>query len=111
MFSFLLAGIGVSLALYGQWFFSSTERISGAARNYMVSTMQPVCVQRQLSLRQGAKPSDDQISKYCMCIGGQIADNTTYKRLTSDSSAPDVREYLKQQAEAAGQTCRMWMGL
>jgi GYF domain 2 len=111
VFFLMLAGTGVALALYGQWFFNSTERISGATRDYVMSTMQPACVQRQMSLRQGIKPSDEQISKYCQCFSIQMADNTTYKGLTRDSNAPDVQAYLKQQAEAAGQTCRTWMSL
>lgn len=109
VFSLLLLGIGLSLALYGQWFFSSNERISGGTRDWAMNKMQSSCVQRQMSLKQGANPSDDQISKYCRCVSIQIADNTTYKRLASDSTAPDVREYLKQQAEAAGQACRTWV--
>jgi uncharacterized integral membrane protein len=108
LFVFLLVGIGGSLAIYGHWFFSSTERISGGTRDYVMSKMQPACLQRQMSLKQGANPSDDQISKYCTCVGTQIADNTTYKRLASDSTAPDVQKYLKQQAEAAGQACQVW---
>jgi hypothetical protein len=109
VFSLLLLGIGLSLALYGQWFFGSNELISGGIREYVMSKTQPVCVQRQMSLKQGANPSDDQISKYCTCVSIQIADNTTYKRLASDSTAPDVREYIKQQAEAAGQACQTWV--
>jgi hypothetical protein len=109
VFSLLLLGIGLSLALYGQWFFASNELISGATRDFALSTMQPTCVRRQMSLRQGATPSDEQIAKYCRCVGSQIAYNTTYKRLTSDPTAPDVLEYLKQQAEAAGQACRTWV--
>jgi hypothetical protein len=73
--------------------------------------MQPGCVQRQASLRQGAKPSDEQITKYCQCFSIAMADNTTYKELTRDANAPDVQAYLKQQAEAAGRECRTWMGL
>jgi hypothetical protein len=109
LFVFLFAGIGGSLALYGQWFFSSTERITGATRDFAISTMQPTCVRRQNSLRQGAAPSDEQIAKYCTCVGIQMADGMTYKRLASDSNAPDVLEYLKQQAETAGAACRTWM--
>jgi hypothetical protein len=56
-----------------------------------------------MSLKQGA--SDEQISKYCRCVTIQLADNTTYNRLARDSTAPDQREYLKQQAEAAQQDC------
>jgi uncharacterized integral membrane protein len=59
VFSLLLFGIGLSLALYGQWFFSSTERISGGTRDYVMNKMQPVCVQRQMSLKQGANPSSN----------------------------------------------------
>jgi hypothetical protein len=110
VFVILLVSIGLSLALYGQWFFSSTERISGGTRDYVMSKMQPGCVQRQMSLKQGANPSDEQISKYCQCVSIYIADNTTYKGLTRDS-APDVLEYLKKQAGAAGRECRTWMGL
>lgn len=109
LFVFLFAGIGGSLALYGQWFFASNEVISGPTRDYTISTMQPTCVRRQVSLRQGTDPSDEQIAKYCRCVGIQIADGMTYKRLASDSNAPDVLEYLKQQAEAAGAACRTWM--
>ena len=109
LFVFLLAGIGGSHALYGQWFFASNELISGATRDYAISKMQPTCARRQNSLRQGAAPSDEQIGKYCMCVGIQIADGMTYKRLASDTNAPDVLEYLKQQAEAAGAVCRTWM--
>ena len=109
MFSLLLLGIGLSLALYGKWFFGSNELISGGIREYVMSKTQPVCVQRQMSLKQGANPSDDQISKYCTCVSIQIANNTTYKRLASDSTAPDVREYLKQQTVAAGQACQTWV--
>jgi hypothetical protein len=105
----LLLGIGLSLALYGKWFFGSNELISGGTREYVMSKTQPVCVLRQMSLKQGANPSDDQISKYCTCVSIQIADNTTYKRLASDSTAPDVREYLKQQTVAAGQACQTWV--
>jgi hypothetical protein len=108
VFSLLLLGIGVSLALYGQWFFASNDLISGATRDYAVGTMQPACVRRQTSLRQGTAPSDEQIAKYCTCVGIRMADGMTYKRLASDSNAPDVLEYLKQQAEAAGQACRAW---
>jgi uncharacterized integral membrane protein len=106
VFALLFVGIGVLLALHGQWFFSSTERISGATRDYAMKTMHPVCVQRQMSLRQGQNPSDEQISKFCQCFSSHMADNTTYKGLTRDSNAPDVQAYLKQQAETAGQECR-----
>jgi hypothetical protein len=109
LFSLLLLGIGVSLALYAQWFFGSNELISGATRDYATSTMQPTCVRRQNSLRQGAAPSDEQIAKYCTCVGIKMADGMTYKRLASGSNAPDVLEYLKQQAEAAGQAGRTWV--
>jgi hypothetical protein len=111
VFALLLAGIGTALALYGQWFFSSTEPITGATRDFVMKTMQPACVRRQTSLKQGPKPSDEQITKYCQCFSITMADNTTYKGLTRDSNAPDVQAYLKQQAEAAGQECRTWMGL
>ncbi|WP_426527191.1 DUF4339 domain-containing protein [Bradyrhizobium sp. McL0615] len=111
VFVISFVGIGMLLALYGQWFFSSTERISGATRDYAMKSMQPVCVRRQMSLRQGQNLSDEQISKYCQCVGIHIADNTTYKGLTRDSNAPDVVEYLKRQAETAGRECRTWMGL
>jgi hypothetical protein len=93
VFSLLLLGIGLSLALYGKWFFGSNELISGGTREYVMSKTQPVRAQRQMSLKQGANPSDDQISKYCTCVSIQIADNTTYKRLASDSTAPDVRTH------------------
>jgi len=109
LFAFLLICIGGALALYGQWFFNSGERISGATRNWMMGNIQSSCIRRQASLKQGAPLGDDQISKYCNCVSIQIADNTTYKRLVSDQTAPDVREYLKQQAEAAGQSCRVWV--
>jgi hypothetical protein len=71
VFSLLLLGIGLSLALYGKWFFGSNELISGGTREYVMSKTQPVCVQRQMSLKQGANPSDDQISKYCTCVSIQ----------------------------------------
>jgi len=77
VFSLLLLGIGLSLALYGKWFFGSNELISGGTREYVMSKTQPVRAQRQMSLKQGANPSDDQISKYCTCVSIQIADNTT----------------------------------
>jgi hypothetical protein len=84
-----------SLAPYGQWFFGSNELISGGTREYVMSKMQPVCVQRQMSLKQGANPSDDQISKYCTCVSIQIADNTTYKRLASDSTAVWTENHIR----------------
>ncbi len=110
VFAMSFVGIGVLLALYGQWFFSSTEPISGATRDFTMKTMQPACDKRQMSLRQGQNPSDEQISKYCQCFSIKMADNTTYKGLTRDADAPDVRAYLKQQAEAAGRECRTWVG-
>ena len=111
LFAVLITGISVALALYGQWFFSSTEPISGATREFVMKTIQPACVRRQMSLRQGPKPSDEQISKYCQCSSVIIADNTTYNAMTMDLNAPDVQAHLKQQAEAAGRECRTWMGL
>ena len=109
MFSFLLVGIGCALVLYGQWFFGSNAQISGSTRDYVIRKVQHACIERQMSLRQGASPSDAQISNYCTCVGIQLAENTTYKGLASDTTAPNVRDYLKQQAEAAGQACRAWM--
>ena len=103
----MLLGIGLSLALYGKWFFGNNELISGGTREYIISKTQPVCAERQMSLKQGANPSDDQISKYCTYVSIQIADNTTYKRLAT--TAPDVREYLKQQAVATGQAYQTWV--
>ena len=111
VFVLLLVGIGTALTLYGQWFFSSTEPVSGATRDFVMKTMQPACVQRQMSLRQGPKPSDEQISKFCQCASSYMADNTTYSGLIRDSNAPDVQAHLKQQAETAGRECRTWMGL
>ena len=66
-----------------------------------------------MSLKQGANPSDEQISKYCQCVSIYIADNTTYKGLDGKilRGTPDVLAYLKQQTEAAGRECRTWMGL
>jgi GYF domain 2 len=109
VFSLLLVGIGCAFVLYGQWFFGSNEQISGSTRDYVIRKVQHVCIQRQMSLKQGASPSDAQISNYCTCVSIQLAEKTTYKRLASDTTAPDVRDYLKQQAEAAGQACRTWM--
>ncbi len=109
LFVFLLAGIGGSLTLYGQLFLASNELISGATRDYVISKVQTTCVRHQNSLRQGAAPSDEQIANYCQCSGLQVADGMTYKRLASDTNAPDVLAYLKQQAEAAGAACRTWM--
>lgn len=111
VFVFLVVGISCSLWVYGHWFFGSNERISGKTRDWFVNKVEPGCIQRQTSLKQGAIPSDAQISKFCTCFSSQMANNTTYKRLASDADAPDVREYLKQQAEAAGQACRTAMGL
>jgi hypothetical protein len=111
MFALILAAVSALLALYGQWFFSSTDKISGATRAFTMKTMQPACVQRQMSLRQGANPSAEQIVKFCQCFSTSMADNTTYKGMTRDLKAPDVQEHLKKQAEEAGQTCRTWMGL
>ena len=110
VFSLIFAAIGVSLALYGQWFFSSTERISGATRDHFAKTMQSACIQRQVSLGQAERLSSDQISKYCTCVSNQIADGTTYEGMMRDTAASDTQQYLKQQAEAAGQTCRNRMG-
>lgn len=109
VFVILLVSIGLLLAVYGQWFFSSTAQISGGIRDWTMNKIRSSCVQRQTSLRQGENPSDDLISMYCSCISIQISDNTTYKGLASDSTAPDAREYLKKQAEAAGQACRTRM--
>ena len=75
VFILLLVGVGTTLALYGQWFFNSTEPVSGATRDFVIKTMQPACVQRQMSLRQGPNPSDEQISKYCQCASIKMADN------------------------------------
>ena len=111
VFAILFVLIGMSVALYGQWFFSSDKNVSGATRDFVIKTVQPGCVRRQMPLRQGGKPSDEQISKYCQCFSITMADNTTYKGLTRDVDAPDVQAYLKQQAEAAGRECRTWMGL
>jgi GYF domain 2 len=110
VFSLLLVGIGCAFVLYAQWFFGSNERISGSTRDYVVNKMQLSCVQRQRSLKQGSSPSDAQISSYCSCVSNKMADITTYKRLVIDPTAPDVREYLKRQAEATGQACRTSMG-
>ncbi len=111
VFVTMLAGTGIALALYGQWFFSSDENISGATRDFMMATMQPACVKRQTSLKQDSKPSDEQISKYCQCSSSYMADNTTYKGVMRDLNTPDGLAHLKQQAEAAGQQCRTQMGL
>jgi hypothetical protein len=110
VFSLLLVGIGCAFVLYAQWFFGSNERISGSTRDYVINKMQLSCVQRQRSLKQGSSPSDAQISSYCSCVSNKMADITTYKRLVIDPTAPDVREYLKRQAEATGQACRTSMG-
>ena len=48
----MLAVIGISLALYKQWFFSSTESITGATRDYFTKRMYSSCVQRRDSLER-----------------------------------------------------------
>lgn len=108
IFACMLAGVVVSLALYGHWFFGTTETISGATRDDYMSKMQSGCIQKQKSLNQGL--TDELISKYCWCLSEQMAANTTYKQLASDANAPDVQDYLRRQAEAAGQTCQGRLG-
>ncbi len=105
---FVLGAFACTLVIYGQWFFSSNEKISGATRDHVIRKVQDACIARQLSLRQ-ANPAEVQISIYCTCVGIHMAENTTYKRLASDTNEPDVQDYLKQQAAAAGQYCRTWI--
>ncbi len=88
--------------VYGEVFFSSSEKISGEARKTFVGSMSRACVQKQLSFGQNI--SEAEIDKYCTCASEKMADSTTYKQLGSEPDASALAE-LKQKVEAAGSAC------
>ncbi len=102
-FAALLTGILAALFVYGELFFSSTEKISGAARNSTVADIHGTCVQRQRSISQAA--TEAQIQSYCTCVSEKLADSTTYRHLGTKLDASALAD-LRQRAEAVGAACR-----
>lgn len=102
-FTALFAGIMGGLVVYGEIFFSSTEAISGEARQFVITTMHRSCVQKQRSLGQNI--TEAQIDTYCTCASEKLAENTTYQQLGRPLDVSATAD-LKQKAEAIGYACR-----
>jgi GYF domain 2 len=98
----LLVAILGCLKVYGDFFFTGTDLISGEARKSFAADAQRACVRKQRSL--GLNVTETQIDKYCGCMSEQVARKTTYKDLGGefDPSSTD----MKQKIEAAITACR-----
>jgi uncharacterized integral membrane protein len=101
-FAMLLALILGGLVVYGEDFFSSDEAISGESRRAFVADSFRLCVQKQRSLPQEA--TEAEISQYCSCVGGRVADGTTYRqlRLASALANPKTAEVAELACAIAG---------
>lgn len=102
-FAALLAGIFTALFIYGVFFFSRTEAISGEFRKVFIADFQLGCVQKQASISQAV--TEDQVRTYCACVSERMADATTYKQAGTELDANALGE-LRQKTEAIGYACR-----
>ncbi len=98
----LLVGILGSLVAYGEYFFSSTDLISGESRKTFVTDSQRACVRKQRSL--GLNITEAQMDTYCTCVTEQMASKTTYKDMGGVFDPSSVDQ--KQKIEAAINACR-----
>jgi len=104
-FVVLLCAIAGGLKLYANSVFTSTDLISGGARNKFVERMQKSCFRNQRSLAGNEKVADSQIAKFCDCVGEKLADGTSYKELQIEMLDPKAIDDLKQRAVVTGRAC------
>lgn len=98
----LLVAILGCLKVYGDFFFTSTDLISGEAQKSFVADTQRACVRKQRSL--GLNVTETQINKYCACMSEQMARKTTYKDLGGEFDPSSTA--MKQKIETAITACR-----
>lgn len=97
-FAMLLASILGGLVVYGNFFFSRDEAISGEPRKALVVETINLCVQKQRSFSQDA--TEAEINQYCGCVSEKIADGTTYRQLGLASALANQKK-----AEGAELAC------
>ena len=99
----ILIAVAASLKIYGEFYFSRDEIISGEARTDMVNSFMSGCTRSQRTRPESVGFTDAQIKTYCNCISSSIASTLTYKQLGTS----DFMEHSKQATLAAASLCQI----
>ena len=75
----ILFAVAASLKIYGEFYFSRDEIISGKARADMVNSFMSGCIRSQRMRPENSGFTDTQLNSYCNCISRSVASTLTYK--------------------------------
>jgi GYF domain 2 len=99
----ILMAVGISLRIFGTFYFSHDEIIDGEARADIVKSFVSGCFQSQKAAAVNAGFSDTQVSSFCTCLANSVASTLTYKQLAAGNFMEDSRRI----AEQAAPSCRV----
>lgn len=97
----ILIVVGVSLGIFGSFYFSRDEIIAGDARTDFTKSFVAGCFRSQRNAAVNAGFTDTQLDSYCKCAGNLIASTFTYRQLASGD-----KESLRKAVEQAAPSCR-----
>jgi hypothetical protein len=104
IFFAILIGVAATLKIYGEFYFSRDEIISGEARADIVNSFVSGCTRSQRARPENSGFTDTQIITYCNCIANTIASTLTYKQL---GMTTNLMENMKQATLAAAPSCQI----
>jgi hypothetical protein len=103
IFFAILIGVAAMLRIYGEFYFSRDEIISGEARADIVNSFMSGCTRSQRTRPENSRFTDTQINTYCNCIASSLASTLTYKQL----GMTNFMEHIRQATLAAAPSCQI----
>lgn len=97
----ILIVVGISLMIFGSFYFSRDEIIEGDARSDFVRSFAAGCFRSQRNAAINAGFTDTQIDGYCNCAGNSVASTFTYRQM-----ALGDKENLRKVVEQVAPSCR-----
>jgi GYF domain 2 len=97
----ILIVVGISLRIFGSFYFSRDEIIEGDARADFTKSFAAGCFRSQRNAVVNAGLTDTQLDSYCNCAGNSVASTFTYRQLASGD-----KENLRKAVEQAAPSCR-----
>ena len=102
IFFVIAISVAASLKIYGEYYFSRQDVISGEARTDIVQSFMSGCVRSQQNMAANLGATETQINSYCNCLASSLG-SLTYKQI----GMSNAMDYIRQSIEAAVPACRM----
>ncbi|WP_225134772.1 hypothetical protein [Bradyrhizobium yuanmingense] len=101
IFFVIAISVVASLKIYGEYYFSRQDVISGEARTDIVQSFMSGCVRSQQNMAANLGATETQMDSYCNCLASSLG-SLTYKQI----GMSNAMDYIKRAIEPAVPACQ-----